>query len=100
MADRPQPWPGSVEAAHPDLLRQIRQEQEWLRCQDNLEKYAGQVVAIGGAVVRGYGGDHETAVRNAEKALASTTADKPSPEDLVYVAVPDLLTPEDPLSDY
>lgn len=33
MADRPQPWPGSVEAAHPDLLRQIRQirqEQEWL----------------------------------------------------------------------
>jgi hypothetical protein len=98
MAKQRRPVPGPVEPAHPALLRQFRDGQEWLSRRENLEKYPGQVVAVGASVVWGHGPDHGTAVRLAEKALAeSSDPGKPAPEDLVYIFVPDLVTPEDPL---
>ncbi len=92
---------GPIMPTPPDLLRQIREEREWLSKRENLENYPGEVVAIWGSAVWGHGPDHATAVRSAEKALAeSTAALKPTPETLAYVVVPDLITPESPLSEY
>jgi hypothetical protein len=91
---------GPIEPTSPELLRQFREEQEWLSNRDNLERYAGQVVAVWHSAVWGHGPDHATAVRSAEKALAeSSAAVKPTPEELAYVVVPDLVTPDSPLSE-
>src|ERR1700722_6083431 len=92
---------GPIMPTPPELLRQFREEQEWLSKRENLEKYSGEVVAIWGSVVWGHGPDHATAVRSAAKAIAESSADaKPTPDELAYLVIPDLIPPEFPQPEY
>jgi hypothetical protein len=92
--------PGRVGSTPARLRQQFARTQQWLARRENVEGYAGQVVAIHDAVVWGSGPDHATAVRAAERALAaSAAAAKPAPEDLAYLVVPELGDAQRPVED-
>jgi hypothetical protein len=91
--------PGVVEPASEEQLRQLREHDWCLRQPDILRKYAGQVVAVYREKVWGHGADHGTAIDSAAAALQAATdeAGAPSLDELTYIVVPDLRTPEPPL---
>jgi hypothetical protein len=91
--------PGVVEPATEDQLRQLREHDRCLRNPDILARFAGQVVAVHDERVWGHGPDHGTAIDSAEANLRAAESEDgaPSPEELTYVVVPDLRTPEPPL---
>ena len=91
--------PGVVEPASEEQLRQLREHDWCLRQPDILSKFAGQVIAVYNENVWGHGPDHGTAIDSAEAALREAKSEDgaPSPDELTYIVVPDLRTPEPPL---
>jgi hypothetical protein len=88
--------PGPVEPLHPALLRQSREQRNWLSRRENVEKYAGQIVAVYNSEVWGHGPDHSTVVKSLQEKLAATPASERPPEgELAFFIVPNLLTPDD-----
>jgi hypothetical protein len=94
--------PGLIEPASEEQIRQLREHDWCLRQPDILKQFAGQVVAVHGEKVWGHGPDHATAIDCAEAALRDTKGEHgvPSSDDLTYIVIPDLYTPEPPLADY
>ena len=91
--------PGVVEPASEEQLRQLHEHDWCLRQPEILRKFAGKVVAVYNERVWGHGPDHGTAIDSAEAALreAKNEDEAPSPDELTYIVVPDLCTPEAPL---
>ena len=85
----------------PGWARQLREEREWLSHPENLDTYAGQVIAVYNGEVWGHGPDHQIAL-GAVRARIDRHADEPglpALRDMNIIILDDWRVPEPPWSD-
>jgi hypothetical protein len=93
---------GPPQPADPEMLRQLQERHDFFSKRENLERYPDKIVAVYQGRVWGCGDDHMEAIRSAAAELERCAGQPgtPTPRQLVYLVIPDVVTPEPPLPDY
>ena len=90
ILDRPED-PDVLEPIDPTWARQLREENEWMGNPENLETYAGKVVALFNGEVWASGADQRSALMAVRARVAGHAGEPgfPAPYELRYLVIPD-----------
>jgi CheY-like chemotaxis protein len=82
---------GTIELIDPTWARHLREEKEWLGIPENLDTYAGKVVALFNGKVWGSGTDQLSTLRAVRAEVARLVGEPglPAPYELMYLVIPD-----------
>ena len=76
---------GVIEPMSAEFLRQVREREDWLGRQENLDTYAGQIVALYRGEVWGVGSDHEAVLAAVDETLRARASEPnlPIPQEML-----------------